>query len=184
MLILEGPDNSGKSTLAAKLKRDLGVRVVHSIRPPQDWTHKMVYEHCLKQIAPQTESCILDRVTCISEAIYGPICRGESALGNYQTEALLDLWSRPYTVIYCRPDDDVILDNQGREQMPGVLENHKRIIEAYDRLMYDLARFATPYVFTYDWKDKTSYTQVKNLVNADKARLASLVQSATFMSAP
>lgn len=184
MIILEGPDNSGKSTLAAKLHRDLGIRVIHSIKPSENWTSKMVYEHCLKQIAPQTEVAILDRVTAISEAIYGPICRGESALGNYQTEALLDLWQRPYTVVYCRPDDETILDNQGREQMPGVLENHKRIIEAYDRMMEDLGRFACPYVIHYDWKDKTSYTRIKNLAKSDQKRVSSVVQSATFMSAP
>lgn len=182
MIIIEGPDNSGKSTLAAQLRRDTGLPVIQSSRPSPDLNFVQVYQHCLYQVAPKEKLAILDRVTAISESIYGPICRGESALGMYQRDALLDVWNRPYTVIYCRPEDSVILDNKGRDQMPGVLENHQAIIAAYDRLMDDLARFGTPHVSVYDWKDKLSYISVLNLVEGCKRQHMSAVQSATFMS--
>lgn len=184
MIILEGPDNSGKSTLAARIKRDLKIPVIHSQKPSEDWTSRMVYEHCLKQLAPRMELSILDRVTAISEAIYGPICRGESALGNYQAEALLDLWQRPYAIIYCRPSDETILDNKGREQMPGVLENHKKIIEAYDRVMDDISIFSSCYVMKYDWQVRTNYQTVLNWIATIQRSHLSFIQSAAFMSKP
>lgn len=182
MIILEGPDNSGKSTLAAKLKRDTGLPVIHSVKPKEDMSSIQVYHHCLNQVAPKDTLSILDRVTAISESIYGPICRGKSALGMYQKDALLDIWQRPYTIIYCRPDDETILENGGRPQMPGVLENHKRIIDAYDTFMDDLMRFGCPLVFWYDWKDRLAYNSVLNLANEDKRRYMSIVQSTTFLS--
>lgn len=65
---------------------------------------------------------------------------------------MLDLYSRPYLIIYCRPHLSTILRNGGRDQMPGVLENHQKIVEAYDRLMEELARFSCCKILRYDWQ--------------------------------
>lgn len=150
MIVIEGPDNSGKSTLGEYLSQQLQTPLRHSEKPNPEWTALEALEHSCRQLRPQ--QAILDRIYVISEYIYGPICRGRSALAEQHARAMLDLYSRPYLIIYCRPRMDTILRNGGREQMEGVLDNHQKIVEAYDSLMEELARFSCCKILRYDWQ--------------------------------
>lgn len=150
MIIIEGPDNAGKSTLAEKLSKALNIPVIHSVRPEKGWKEKDVLYHSTWQLRPQ--EAILDRVYAISEYVYGRVIRGKTALGELHSEALFDLYNRPYLIIYCRPDDNVILDNKGRDQMDGVIQHHQTIIDEYDVLMEEIKRFSIGSVIHYDWK--------------------------------
>lgn len=156
MIILEGVDNSGKSSLAAILEKELQIPVVHSTRPPED--PKAAYWAAMEQLGAQL--IIADRVTVISELIYGPALRGGSVLGKYHAPALYELMNRDYLIINCRPPTDVILDNKGREQMEGVVENHLKLIQGYDRVMVDLKRFGGCKVLDYDWTKSITRRQV------------------------
>lgn len=160
MIIIEGADNCGKTMLGERLAKQLQVPLRHSEKPNPAWTTRECRDHSMRQLVPQR--VILDRVYAMSETIYGPICRGQSALGDYAQEALLDLYHRPHLIIYCRPPLEVILKNNGREQMEGVLDNHKAIVEAYDRLYWDMLRFSKCLIIQYDWKDKTSFPDLLN----------------------
>lgn len=149
MIIIEGPDNSGKSTLGAQLTKKLNIPTIHSAKPDPAWTQEEALRHALDSHLPK--DAILDRTYTISELVYGPICRGGSALGDLHFNALRDLYSRSHLIIYCRPPLEKILDNQGRDQMDGVIENHQKLVERYDEVMYDLLRFSTNRVVWYDW---------------------------------
>lgn len=158
MIIIEGPDNSGKSTLGVKLSLDLKLPLIHSEKPNPDWTPEQALEHATRQLRPRV--ALLDRVYTISEYVYGPICRGRSALSELHPEALLDLYCRNYLIIYCRPSDKAILNNKGRDQMEGVLENHSKIIKEYDRLMTEVEIFGSNTVIRYNWEKIGSYQKV------------------------
>ena len=153
MIIIEGCDNSGKSMLAAQLSKALDIPARHSSRPDPKWTSVQALEHSSRQLRPQR--AILDRVYSISEPIYGPIVRGKNALGDCARQAILDLYQRPYLIIYCRPHVDTILRNAGREQMEGVIENHRQLVQRYDDFMLDIIRFSKCTVIQYDWESKT-----------------------------
>lgn len=160
-IIIEGPDNSGKSTLAATLAKRLGCPVVHSEKPDSSWGVNQTLLHSYRQLRPQR--AILDRVYAISEYIYGNVVRDGSALGEYHKEALMDLYQRPHLIIYCRPQLKTILDNQGRPQMEGVLEKHAKIVEEYDILMSEIAPHTN--LTWYDWEEDNLdnlTTQCKN----------------------
>lgn len=148
-IIIEGPDNSGKSTLAKSLSEILTCPVVHSERPNKGWGVNQTLLHSYRQLRPKR--AILDRVYAISEYVYGNVVRNGSALGEFHKEALLDLYQRPHLIIYCRPDIRTILDNQGRPQMKGVLEKHSRIVEEYDILMDEVALHTN--LIRYDWQE-------------------------------
>lgn len=151
MIIIEGPDNAGKSTLAEKLSKALNIPVIHSVRPEKHWSEEDVLYHSTWQLRPQ--EAILDRVYAISEYVYGRVIRGKTALGEKHSEALFDLYNRPYLIIYCRPDDHTILDNKGRDQMDGVIQHHQAIINEYDVLMVEeVERFGQGSVLHYNWK--------------------------------
>lgn len=172
MIILEGPDNAGKTTLAKQLSKALGIPERHSERPNPAWTPVECLEHSSRQLRPQR--AILDRVYAISEPIYGPVCRGKSALGDKAREAILDLYQRPYLIIYCRPRRATILQNAGREQMPGVLENHVQLIQRYDDFMLDICRFSKCKVIQYDWQN---ITEMPSLIQRCESHLLQFDQA-------
>lgn len=150
MIIIEGPDNAGKSMLAEKLCKELGVPVIHSVRPGKDWTADDTLYHSTKQLMPTR--AILDRVYAVSEYVYGRIIRGKTALEHRHSEALMDFYYRPYLTIYCRPDMDTILANGDRDQMEGVIDNHRAIVEEYDLVFEEISQFTTGTILKYNWK--------------------------------
>lgn len=158
MIILEGCDNTGKSTLAAQLSKALSIPVRHSIRPAPRATALQCLEHSARQLRPQR--IILDRIYAISENVYGPTIRGSSQMGDKAAEAILDLYQRPYLIIYCRPPLETILKNGGRDQMPGVLDHHAKLVERYDEVIQDVVRFSHCRVMQYDWTNKIEFPAV------------------------
>lgn len=150
MIILEGPDNSGKSTLGRKLAKKFDLVLKHSIRPDKSWVTHEVLRHSRSQLIPSR--IIQDRVYAISEYIYGNIIRGHTALGPFHAQALRDLYSRDHLIIYCRPQMKTILNNKGRDQMEGVLDHHEAIVKEYDDVMGDIARYSSNRVISYDWE--------------------------------
>ena len=153
MIIVEGCDNSGKTMLSAQLSKALNIPARHSTAPNPAWTALEALEHSSRSLRPQR--AILDRVYAISETVYGPIVRGRNALGEQARQAIMDLYQRPYLIIYCRPHIDTILKNSGRDQMPGVIENHRQLVKKYDDFMLDVIRFSKCTVIQYDWQNKT-----------------------------
>lgn len=161
MIIIEGPDNSGKTTLGQMLSRELMTPVVHSMKPDPTWSELQALDQAIMQLLPQ--QYIRDRTYAISEWVYGPICRGRSALGALHKQALNVLLHQRHLIIYCRPKDEVILKNDGREQMEGVLENHLAIVKGYDRLMDAIKVSMSIEVIEYDWTegDKSFFNLVR-----------------------
>lgn len=149
MIILEGVDNSGKTTLATTLSSELGMKVRHSVRPPND--RIQAYWAGMDQINSQL--IIADRINIISELVYGVELRGGSALGKLHDQALYDLLNKDFLIVYCRPPLSKILNNQGRDQMEGVLDNHKKLVYRYDEVMMTLKN-AGANIIDYDWTDK------------------------------
>lgn len=179
MIILEGADNSGKSTLGEYLSNKLNLPLRHSEKPNPEWTPVEALGHSSRQLRPQ--SAILDRVYALSEYVYGPICRGASALGEQHQEALLDLYNRPYLIIYCRPHLSTILRNGGRDQMEGVLENHQKIVEEYDRLMDDVSRFSCCQVVNYDWQSITDLPRILDIARVHMKKYRSGIYSSFYL---
>ena len=181
MIILEGPDNAGKTTLGVRLQRDLVVALVHSPKPNPERTPDQALAKSNSQLLPDRH--ILDRVYVISEWVYGPICRGGSALDNRHSKALECLLNQEHLIIYCRPPTQVILRNNGREQMDGVLENHERIIQKYDEIMEELPRYGNCQVIEYDWTDITHYPTLLGKCKKYLHKTDQIRQSAFYLGA-
>lgn len=177
MIIIEGPDNSGKTTLGQKLAKDLGMPLVHSIKPKPEWSELEALEQSIMQLLPQR--IIRDRTYAISEFVYGPICREKSALGELHSQALTNLCHYNHLIIYCRPPNDVILKNDGREQMEGVLENHERLIERYDQLILELGQNIK--VVRFNYTDAISYQLVLNACRDHVRKVDFIFQSAAYL---
>lgn len=138
MIIIEGCDNSGKTTLFNRLRVDLGCLGVINTRPRKEQDVLDAVYH-MRELSQLTQF-VMDRWSPISESIYGPICRDDHMIDEETLEYLDNmLFQMKATVVYCRPPLEVmqatIFD---REQMEGVTDNLTRLYEAYDKRMDNL----------------------------------------------
>lgn len=146
MIILEGADNSGKTTLAKKI----GLPVLAAGPAPKSVEQE---QQCLiTQMNYAGLSWVMDRVTCISQQVYANRLF-DRVLGDH----LSDLITMPTViVVYCRPPDRTLMDMSTHniksydteEHLKSIIDNQHIFINRYDALMSTI-----PHVL-YDWTDK------------------------------
>jgi hypothetical protein len=108
VIILEGPDSSGKSTLARALAGWIGPEVCRVFKSPASrearwystWESHISTNILVSKKLGQVH--ILDRTPEISEMIYGPIVRGTSRLKN-PTASLLQARDRDVITVFMNP---------------------------------------------------------------------------------
>lgn len=101
IIILEGPDGSGKTTLANKLAEQTGYDVVHMSMPKSE-EEKVKMFSMYKQALEESDNVIFDRCW-YSEMAYGPVMRGASYISHnnmYELENILA--KKGAIVIYCK----------------------------------------------------------------------------------
>ena len=157
LIIVEGPDNSGKSTLIQTLSSQLKLPSARTYRMPQ--TEEDIQRwHNWANAAPYP--LILDRHSSISDLVYSPVIR------NTQPSSSLRLASacrNGHYLIYCRPHWDTIERSYNeREQLEGTHEKLHDLIRAYDNLMEELDPN-----FIYNWENpKALPALITNLTHA------------------
>lgn len=106
MVIVEGPDGAGKTTLINRLCAELGVEIRPRSSTSDHGPVDDVWEWVKRDLITNVDRDIYDRHPFISESIYGPVLRGEMRLGPDPEEQELHyglfLHHRPL-VIYCMP---------------------------------------------------------------------------------
>lgn len=166
MIIIEGPDNSGKSELCRKLSLLIKWEVEHSKVPNLEQYEGedkefMAYMHALRHITPAP--LIRDRTYAISENVYGPVIRNKSMLGVFSGRSLHYLANSQCLIIFCRPPTKKIVSDKARDQMDGVRENHLQLIERYDKIATVLEDSGA-FVYRYDYTDKKALDKIVHAV--------------------
>lgn len=167
MIIIEGPDGAGKTTLARRLHQDLnekGLEVGLNISTgdvPKDPVQKMMdaiqglfkWQHDPKHHRP----VIYDRLI-FSEFIYGPILRGNLVPGiNAQSLTAITklIASQQVPVIMCLPPfESVQAKVANSDQLEGVNDRIERIYNGYESLFVALAEEPDEYrlpLFLHDY---------------------------------
>ena len=154
LVIVEGPDGAGKSTLIQNLVALGGFVSAHTGGPPRD---KQDLEDKLAKVtasldAAGSDTLVLDRHPAVSDPIYSKVTGSRSfatpgELGE-QVEALNPVF------VYCRGSADSMRANiskspkvhKPQEHLLKVIQKHGEIVKLYD------AFFAqTPHI-RYDWQ--------------------------------
>lgn len=115
MIVVEGPDGSGKTSLMARLMPDLNLSVLpRAVNSNADYTVPL--DQWVEDAQDRMdERIICDRHQLISHLMYGPTMR-RTLFGRFQddhwlTERLDDFWYGRPLVIICLPPLEVVKKN-------------------------------------------------------------------------
>lgn len=162
MIIVEGLDNSGKTTLINKLLEwfpDLRLKPkivpkTGEIKSKQQLTSYM--DKFVDLPRRKTSNLLFDRFPAISEAVYGPVMRGSMAFSQDEWLTYIDMlaWHKPL-VIYCRIPLERVLETFGeRSQMTGVI-NYLAELEAEYQKVMNFIKISGVSVIEYNWTNHT-----------------------------
>ncbi|QDH45124.1 guanylate kinase [Salmonella phage SE13] len=142
-IIIEGPDNAGKSTLIEFLKSRTGRSVIHNTvdKNPESVMAKQTKENALEG------NCIYDRSAVISEYIYCLVLQ-RTPVVNINISHVADMCDNAI-VIFCMPPVEKVLATT-KDEMPGVVENLEALYNQYDNLIDELVLMSKQF-FIYDW---------------------------------
>lgn len=155
MIIVEGPDGAGKTTLVRELSREFGLkihpkgeRVDGPDGPPKQDERERVWEPIGQMVTGNSPVEIYDRLF-FSELVYGPIWRGETKLTpdeERMVQQTLKVFKVP--VIFCLPPVEVCADNSKDSTHNLVMPTIREVYEKYIAVATD---FTSPYSWIYDY---------------------------------
>ena len=151
MIIVEGMDNTGKSTLIEAIGKAFKIPAARSNMAGAKASD-------MKQWIAWAESCpkplILDRHPAISDLVYGNVIRGKSESSvEFARESRAG-----HFLIYCCPSLESIRESfDDREQMKGTHENLEQLYTGYESLMEQLEPD-----FYYDWRNPQAQKALLN----------------------
>jgi hypothetical protein len=157
-IIVEGMDNSGKSTLAASF----GLDVLHPGPRPRSAKETM---NCLEgQLVSSRLPVVMDRVTAISTPAYtGDL---DNLVFKDYRKAMVD--THHCVIIYCRPPIEAIKDfsrhtavgHDEKRQIQWMIKHADQLIANYDRLMETVPHLKYDYTNPNDWIVKAAFDAV------------------------
>lgn len=132
MIIVEGPDGSGKTTLARQISQRLGWPLIESPgRVPADALDRLARYEAELDDAP----VVSDRSRLVSELVYGLVLRQRRYALDDLPRKLGALVRSRAILILCDPGSLWTVEGaQTKEQMGGVTENLHSLIIAYRQL--------------------------------------------------
>lgn len=159
MIVVDGPDGAGKTTLCTMLARDGLVKGI--LESPGRTKGKLsLHEQTIRYLQQYIDrNLVVDRYL-FSEMVYGPILRNFCAFSNREFFGILTtLVHHKNPIIFCLPESPQKL-NLSKEQMNGVKENIITIFDKYVEYSNMVARISG-LSFRYDFNNPMSYERLK-----------------------
>lgn len=142
-IILEGPDNAGKSTLAKALSEAMGWNTIHAGGPPKNEAETKERLHTDFDLMQR--KMIMDRSFIISETVFGPITRNIRSFDPkpwFRKMQSLDIHDETFHLLICLPPESVVCNqkvhiikpHETKEHVDAMLAKQKQIYAAYASL--------------------------------------------------
>lgn len=163
MIVIEGPDNAGKTTLAKELMQlNSRLEYFHAGSAPKDLIHEQM---CIDQ---QFEQFVLphvigDRATCISQQVYQ-----EGRLFEHKLLGDIDrLVMIGCIIVYCRPSTDRLMavqsfqwrDEETEAHKQKIIRNQHTFILRYDELMTRVPHIA------YNFEEEMASAWIRKMLS-------------------
>jgi GTPase SAR1 family protein len=166
VLVVEGPDGAGKTTLVNFLASHYGFRVENKDKedrsvphgPPKRPARESTWEALGLAVAGHTPVLIYDRLF-VSELVYGPIVKQRVDLGNTErvlAERVFAALGIPF--VLCMPPKQQVLDNvkHNTEQWNVAASRAGEIYDAYAKYWPPLIH---PIMYDYTTDDPSKVTR-------------------------
>lgn len=134
IIVLEGPDGGGKTTLANYLEKQFGYIYLHTGVPENE---DLLLEYAIKiqRAREMSVSVVLDRLH-VGESVYGPIIRKRDRLGH-TGQVIIQRFVRASgaVLVFCRPPYEIALANWRKRHSKGeeYVDLEHRYEHIYDR---------------------------------------------------
>lgn len=162
LIVCEGPDGAGKSTLVDTLSDDLGleigVRGVADRSKLYEVTRRDTYTALSEAVKGNAKPKIWDRLF-FSELVYAPMAGRTSEFDQEESIIIKRVMqSIGCPVIVCLPPWETVKKNvEGTEQMAGVHENLESIYQAYTSLFSGMS-----WIMWYDYTGTHTFGENDN----------------------
>lgn len=136
MIIVEGPDGAGKTTLIRQMQDRYGLRVAPRVVSKETTAMVDLQNWVENNLEEGSQWLLFDRHRLVSEAIYGPIVRGYAEDGFDSMVWMMMQTKRFYEIepliIYCMPPLNVVRGNvQNDPDNKAVAWKIEAIYQAY-----------------------------------------------------
>lgn len=164
LLVIEGADCMGKTTLVGQLQEALKWPSLHTGGPK---TNEQL-EEGMRRVEAINSSYLIDRLPLISEIAYRPISRdGDMVPIETQWIWINRVAELSPVIIFCRTSTlphlvAVERPHKSFEYWAKVQAGYQGIVDRYDFLIENL-KSRTP-VFVYDWTDPEAYGKMQAFV--------------------
>lgn len=158
MIILEGADGTGKTTLANALAHALNGMVLHAGFDKQ-WDIRQYHAAIITSAYfYENAGCptIIDR-WALSEQVYGTVFRGGPA---YDVNRMLEMAQNEYNpiFIYCRNDNVVENHQKNAAERPEMYDDMALVAKLYDNLLHS-NKWGKWLVYDFNKYDLNSYVK-------------------------
>lgn len=159
MIILEGPDGTGKTTLANALAKKLNGFVIHA-GFDRKWDIRQFHSAVITSAYfIENSGCpvIIDR-WAVSEAVYGRVFRGGEA---YDTAALMRDACLSYEpiLVYCRNDNAIENHLKNKAEREEMFDDMTDVVKTYDELLKS-GKYGRWMVYDYTKRDINKFVEI------------------------
>lgn len=167
MIVVEGPDGSGKTTFIKQLVQDLKLPIAPRAVSSDAEALTDLVKWTEENLAKGFQKKIFDRHRLVSEMIYGPLLREHPSEGfdNYYwlvAQQALFFHIKPL-IIVCLPPLEIVRENIGKDRFNSRLFPNKKQVDQLYWLYFNWAA-GHPRVIKYDYTQEFNYPLVLNLI--------------------
>lgn len=167
MVIVEGPDGAGKTTLCERLAEDFGLEICDwktemglsrdemKVYPVRRYYHALAEELQMNAARTALDKPLIHDRLYFSSLVYGPVMEGNIQMSEEDRRTIARvLIALACPIIVCLPPKSVVLKNvqNGEYQMEGVKEHIGDIYDLYPKVHRDHSGDSYyPFVMYYDY---------------------------------